>query len=590
MLSDSQRHRLKQEKENLERQHQLLSEKIVAIELDVISQANTAIKFQNQRQVVEEKKNLSRIHDRLEEIENLIREDDKLIELAKFPDRPEKQPETQIRDSGDPSTKVPITIHQPGEQPEESENKLFKLFLSFLPLLLVGSLGGGLWFLTQSMKPNILDFCNDNKKDSLISCRSSNNTIDTNNKEILRKIGEKTLDKDRVYTIAVVIPGTNARSFISEYILEGVAKKQADFNNTHTDRKIFVLIASEVGNIKGQPDGGLPIAKKLVEQNLILGVVGPYSSSSLAHVVNTYCQKNLSLVSPTATTSIEDLKTAINTKDGKSEHINLECFFRVPETNDKAVDMLIKYLEEPSNAKQYKKVAILSIDGDTHAISFLLRLKKKINSTPLYLVADKPLKDINQSNAHETGIKTKIKLLKQGHEKEIGKTAIFLIQGAKYSTLQDTTEVVESNNGNFLILGNNSVYDPELLDKLNQKHEKNTKDSIRKIIIAVPSFTPKSNKDLTWHVSMSSDATQILIDAIEKESSNGKRGSIEREGVQKQFNNDNFEIQISEKIIKLKGIGLKDAPYDLIQPNCSTSPCKWEKINLDDKPKQKSAP
>ncbi len=439
------------------------------------------------------------------------------------------------------------------------------------------------------MKPSILDFCNDNKKDSLISCRSSNNTIDTNNKEILRKIGEGTLEKDRVYTIAVVIPGVNARSFISEYILEGVAKKQAEFNNNneHTDRKIFVLIASEVGNIKGQPDGGLPIAKKLVEQNLILGVVGPYSSSSLAHVVNTYCRENLSLVSPSATTSINDLRQSIKElKQVTTDKDQQQCFFRIPETSKKAVDVLIKYLEQPNNTKQYARAAIFSIEGDTHPIYFRKYLRDKINRSKLSLETKEDIVFGNAKTTHErrTWIKENIKTLKKNHKEKVREIALFLIEGAKDSTLQDTIDVIESNNGESLILGNNSVYDPDLFDELDNKHEKSKEDLIKKIVIAVPSFTPKSNipnsnKDLIWYSSMSSDATHILIDAIEKESKKGSRGSIEREGVQKQFNSHNFQIETDEKIIKLKDSSPKNPPYDLIQPHCSNSNCEWVKIN-----------
>ncbi len=342
---------------------------------------------------------------------------------------------------------------------------------------------------------------------------------------------------------------------------------------------------------------------------MILGVIGPYSSSSLAHVVNTYCRENLSLVSPSATTSIYDLRQSIkDLKQVTTDKDQQQCFFRIPETSKKAVDVLIKYLEQPNNTKQYARAAIFSIEGDTHPIYFRKYLRDKINRSKLSLETKEDIVFGNAKKTHErrTWIKENIKTLKKNHKEKVREIALFLIEGAKDSTLQDTIDVIESNNGESLILGNNSVYDPDLFDELDNKHEKSKEDLIKKMVIAVPSFTPKSNipnsnKDLTWYSSMSSDATQILIDTIEKESNNGSR-SIEREGVQKQFNSDNFQIETDEKIIKLKDsspnekiIKLKDSspknpPSDLIQPNCSTSPCRWEKINLDDKPKQKFTP
>jgi ABC-type branched-subunit amino acid transport system substrate-binding protein len=447
--------------------------------------------------------------------------------------------------------------------------------------------GGGLVFLLLAclfffgyLKPvgsKILDLCSNSGQ---INCTKENDEIGNSNTSIINGIKKGNLKENQVYVIAVVIPDKNATSFVSKYILKGVARRQSEFNSKN-DRKILVLVAKEDPNNQ-QQNGGLKIAQELVNQKIVLGVIGPYSSSSLSYVSTTYCNDHLSLISPTVNIPIKTLE--------KNPTIKHDCFFRVTGDNYDALDRIIKRLQ-----RKHKRVLIIRTGGDAFSDSFSENFREKVAGRLLHDIGDefylnksndKATKNFNSIKSKQE-IQTQIKAWAKSYKSILKETAILIIIDSKHlnlnpeEALSDIKNVISANNGTFLIVGSNPVYNPELLKSL--EHDSFNLKLIENMIIAVPAFYPNyrpksDDKDLNWYEAMSYDATQMLVTAISNES---KHTTPTREGIYEQFKDKSFEVPKEEAytgLIKLKGSDRVNPPGDLIYPTCRNNNCEWDKI------------
>ena len=88
MLSDDERRRLEQEKNNLEQQHQLLSNKIARISRDLIIETDASVKFKYEQNIKTGEEELESITRRLNEIEKQIQVEIKSVEFNEFQDLP----------------------------------------------------------------------------------------------------------------------------------------------------------------------------------------------------------------------------------------------------------------------------------------------------------------------------------------------------------------------------------------------------------------------------------------------------------------------------------------------------------------------
>ena len=189
-------------------------------------------------------------------------------------------------------------------------------------------------------------------------------------------------------------------------------------------------------------------------------------------------------------------------------------------------------------------------------------------------------------------LRSKVQELVEKYEVESSTTAIILIYGA-YKDDSDPEAgkkqtIIQANNGEFLIIGSNSVYEPELWIKLRGI---GLKDKVfDKLIISIPWFASdkddnidkfkkfwKSEDDLISYVAMPYDATQMLINAISKPYF--ERNKITRERVRNALKNTDIEGITGR--ITLDGSDRESPFSDFIKVNCSQNPCQWEKQYLD---------
>lgn len=352
--------------------------------------------------------------------------------------------------------------------------------------------------------------------------------------------------------------------------------------------------------IKTRVDKGVSVAKQLVKQKSIVGVIGPYSSRSVAHVMNEYCQSGLSLISPTSTSRIRDFQRTAQANLEKN--LDNSCFFRPTGTSKEATEEVLDYLER----KGYKNVLILYDDADMYALSFYNSLAHHISENPNILSERFSFNYQIDEQGNSRFVKKEIGKIteqiaawKTKYENQSDKTVLVLIYGA-YTDSQSTSklEVIKANNGRFFIIGSNSVYEPLLLDKLKDNGFDNS--SMEKMLITIPWFPSEldtdkqkttdfrdywqldTNIDLTSYYAMSYDATQMLIDAIDKQ----KNGNSTRQKILNALKDANFEIKdgntilLTRKKITLNGSDPEFPFFHLIKPDCSASTCRWKKLDL----------
>ena len=388
-----------------------------------------------------------------------------------------------------------------------------------------------------------------NKPDSLIY---------KNNQDILGQIKSGTLSEKDVYPIAAVVPLTGQAEDVAHNILRGVAEKQEEYNKQDKS-KLFVLIADDANKTKT----GQSIAKKLGEIKILLGVVGSYSSSNSAGVIQNYRTSKLVLVSPTTTATLSDLdesyRVFIN-RQTNLDKLDKSFFFRPVGTTKEQIRDTLQYL------KNKTKVILFWDSGDTFAKSLKNELENQIKNLSISM-DDFPS---NGFSSAELGDMTK-KKISQPNISQQDSTAILIFQGAfkdqneKNEIRKKAKSIILANQGHFLVIGSNPVYRTDLMcDFIN---EPNFAQISSNLLIMQPWF-PEPNDDLypkpfncnnknpqdsfvPWQVVMSKDATQMLIYAINKAKASNSGDPI-REKIQEALRSN--EIQDETCTDKNKGI------------------------------------
>jgi len=352
--------------------------------------------------------------------------------------------------------------------------------------------------------------------------RAPKTLIALNNATILQALKSGSSNKNNIYPIGVAIPlsGVKGSVEIANNVLSGIAKKQDEFNNI-SDQKLFVVLADDQNNEKLAEE----IAKKLGKNRQILGVIGPYSSSNLAYVLATYTDNQLPLISPTATTAMKDLID-------ESPKLNTSFFFRTSEDTDASIKISLEYLK----SKGYKQLIIFCDDQDLFSLSLLKRLREQTKKDEFSMFSivkygEGKNDDFISIRANENLTKITQDLIEKYRDQKTT-TAIFYLQGA-YKDQQDIgrlkakiVEVLEENQGEFLVVGSNTVRQPALL--------KNNAKILRQIVVMQPWFPLKEIKEsnefrknrdfwkskdksediVNWPYVMAYDATQVLLYAI----------------------------------------------------------------------------
>jgi branched-chain amino acid transport system substrate-binding protein len=394
-----------------------------------------------------------------------------------------------------------------------------------------------------------------NKPDSLIY---------KNNQDILGQIKSGTLSEKDVYPIAAVVPLTGQARDVADNMLRAIARKQKTYNDEQNGSKLFVLIADD----KNETSTGQNIAKKLGEIKVLLGVVGSYSSSNSAGVIQNYRTSKLVLVSPTTTATLIDLDKSYQRDIIKNDKTNLDTsfFFRPVGTTESQIEDVLQYLKGENKTK----IILFWDSGDTYAQSLKNEFDDQNKNLSILAAYDS-----NGVKAAKLGDKT-TKWVSRPDIKQ-DSTTILIFQGAYKDTdevdepRQKAKKIIRANQGHFLVIGSNPIYRTNLMCDFVGEPNIDTDQISRSLLIMQPWF-PKFNKKsearlypqslncndndkniqdsfVPWQSAMSEDAIEMLIYAINQAS---KNDDLTREGVQKALMGD--EIQDETCTDKNKGI------------------------------------
>jgi branched-chain amino acid transport system substrate-binding protein len=354
-----------------------------------------------------------------------------------------------------------------------------------------------------------------------------------NDPETLIFLNNAQIRDAKSYTLAVTVPLKNNANASLE-ILRGVAQAQNEINSS--SKKIQgVPLKVAIASDDDAPEVAKQIARALVKNRDVLGVVGHYASDVTLQAGQIYTAAELVAISP--------ISTSVELSTNSKPYI-----FRTVPSDKVAAKKLTDYMIQNM---QQKKVAVFFSSKSGYSLSLKSEFIKAIKLAAGQVVDEFDLSDPNLSAAES--VKT-----------AINKDAQVLMLAANTGTLDQALQVVTVNEKRLKLLGGDDVYAPKTLQ--------NGKDNAVDMVVAVPwhidndpnsSFLTISKQlwgdvDVNWRTALAYDATQALIAAISREPS--------RNGVQQALSSENFSaIGAFDKIRFLKSGDRRDAEVQLVK-------------------------
>ena len=404
--------------------------------------------------------------------------------------------------------------------------------------------------------------------------------IALNNAKVMNDLKDGTIPSSNVFYIAISTGFTETPKEISGSILTGVAWRQKELN----DQNIFKVIVV-MGDDKNNQDGALEVAKEFGKRKQILGVIGPYSSKVTSYVINEYFNQKVVLIAPTSTASIEYIKDFFK----KLDETHFSWFFRPISTTRIGAKKLINYLRD----NHYKNLKIFFQDNDLFGLSFYKDFYKEYENlkSEMKIIPN----DIKYLEVDKKEIENEIDTLKKSDQNK-HQTALVIMADA-YTTEDSRTkkkDLVKAINGTFFIAGNNTLFDKNIFDIVSKNKNK------QPLVVALPWYPSDNQRNkfadfigikktnvpyqpwsidspqLTWHMAMSYDATQMLIHSIEQQRLKNKNPT--REGIQNELASSDFKTEGLSGRITLNKSDRKEEIYSLISVKCSSTPCNWQEI------------
>ncbi|CAD5936385.1 Leu/Ile/Val-binding protein [Planktothrix tepida] len=330
------------------------------------------------------------------------------------------------------------------------------------------------------------------------------------------------------YTIAVSIPiGTSVNT--AQEILRGVAQAQTEVNQgVGLNGNLFKII---IVNDDNSPEMASEVAKKLVNNSEILGVIGHFGSNATLAAAPIYEAGKLVLISPTSTS------TAISNAG--------DFIFRTVPSDRFAGSTLARYL---LNTLNLKKAVVFFNSANDYSNSLQTEFTTALNGDGGEVVT---VFDIAKPNLNPT------QALEQARQQ--GAEAIVLTPDS--STIEQALQVVRSNRKQLPLLGGDSLYRPETL-----KVGSDTMGMVIAIpwhILANPNseFAQAANQlwggDVNWRTATAYDAAKALMIAISKNPT--------RTGVQETLSASDFTPEGATGIIRFLPSGDRNQPLQLVK-------------------------
>lgn len=286
-------------------------------------------------------------------------------------------------------------------------------------------------------------------------------------------------------TLAVVLPDTNKEADISKELLRGVAQAQDNFNSLGGVNKRFLNIV--VANDSSAQTQAQKVARELIKNQNILGVIGHYTSQNSAAVLPQYESAGIAMISPGST----------------STSINSRVFFRTVLSTKVDADKLADYAINHG----YKRVVIFYNPDDIYSNNVKEEFEK--------LFKDNNGEVIYTQNLADASLNTSAEISKI---KEKNADAIVLFPNTELTSV--ALAIARAQGSKKLpLLGGNALYNQDTL--------KSGGDAFEGLVIYVDWFAENQNSkkfaeeakgmwggQISWRTATAYDATQAFIKAI----------------------------------------------------------------------------
>ncbi|TBR58084.1 receptor ligand binding family protein [Westiellopsis prolifica IICB1] len=445
------------------------------------------------------------------------------------------------------------------------KNETAVLFLALL--ITVGLVGGGAWLLKDNIWPqkpqsdgntlqpnkklvtNRISFgektlspieASPTKKEGITALASGNYKRAVSNLEAALKfhkndpetlifLNNARIGSAKSYTIVASVPlGTDPNGSLE--ILRGIAQAQNEINAARGIKGVPLKVG--IANDDNNPEVAQQIAHTLIENQEVLGVVGPYASDVTLAAGKVYNTGQIVAISPISTSV-------------KLSNFSRYVFRTVP-SDFMAARALANYMVENL---QKKNAAVFFNSQSNYSQS----LKSEFVSS-VSLEGGQVSSEFDLSKADFSAAKSVEQAIKQGAE--------VLMLAASTDTLDKALQVVQVNQKRLNLLGGDDIYTPKTLEIGQQQ--------TLGMVVAVPwhidsnlntDFPQKSRQlwggDVNWRTTLAYDATRAFIAALERNPT--------RIGIQQALSSPEFSTTGASGTIRFLPSGDRNAPVQLVQ-------------------------
>ncbi|MDM9380571.1 ABC transporter substrate-binding protein [Chlorogloeopsis sp. ULAP01] len=438
--------------------------------------------------------------------------------------------------------------------------------LALSVLITLGLVGGGFWWLKDKILPqsspgnNLLQSSNQAiserisfgekfltpreispiKKESIAALASGSYEkaisnlqaalqLQKNDPEALIFLNNARIGVGKNYTIVASVPlGTDLNSSLE--ILRGVAQAQNEINTAGGIKGVPLKVG--IANDDNHPEIAKQIAKVLVNNPQVLGVVGPYASDVTLAAGTIYTSGELVAISPVSTSV-------------KISNFSRYIFRTVP-SDFMAARALARYTIENL---QKKNVAVFFNSQSNYSQS----LKSEFVSS-VSLEGGQVSTEFDLSQSNFSAAKSVEQAIKQGAE--------VLMLAANTNTLDKALQVVQVNQKRLKLLGGDDVYTSKTLEI--------GREQAVEMVLAVPwhidgmhnSDFPRQSRqlwgaDVNWRTALAYDAAKALIE--------GLKSNPTRIGVQQALSTPEFSPTGASGSVRFLPSGDRNAAVQLVK-------------------------
>ncbi|MEH2318992.1 ABC transporter substrate-binding protein [Nostoc sp.] len=302
----------------------------------------------------------------------------------------------------------------------------------------------------------------------------------------------KAYQKGNPLTLAVVLPVSTRRD-ISNESLRGVAQAQDICNIAGgVNGRLLNIVMANDGN---DPSQAQKIARELIKDQKVEGVIGHSNSTTSKAVLDQYEKAGIAIISPTSTS------TSLNTPANK-------VFFRTVPSDKESAKKLANYAINQG----YKKVVIFWNPREIYSKSLTNEFNKSFKYGKVIRKVDLALPTLNASS----------EVLLSAFQDQADATVFFPnteLISIVIEIGRAKKNVVTNGSKNLPMLGADALYNPEILTS--------GTEAVEGLVLAVPWFAKEQHSkqfaekaserwggQISWRTATAYDATQAFIKAL----------------------------------------------------------------------------